>query len=143
MSRLQNGTLFNCFLFLFALFLFRLHVVTYGQIILVVDNTFLTPYFQRPLQLGADIVIYSLAKYMNGHSDVVMGAAVTNDDDLFNRLKLIQIGMYDIIRWYNSRFIQPFNIRRICHHNSYNIICMYLQFSYFFLFDFSLTFDYI
>lgn len=60
----------------------------------MVDNTFLTPYFQRPLELGADVVIYSLTKYMNGHSDVVMGAALTNDDKIHERLQFIQRGTF-------------------------------------------------
>lgn len=60
------------------------------DIILVVDNTFLTCYFQRPLDLGADIVMYSLTKYMNGHSDVIMGAAITRNDDLEKRLRFLQ-----------------------------------------------------
>jgi len=47
---------------------------------------------QKPLELGADIVIYSLTKYMNGHSDVIMGATITNRDDLAERLKFIQNG---------------------------------------------------
>lgn len=63
------------------------------EIILVVDNTFLTSYYQKPLELGADIVVYSLTKYMNGHSDVVMGAAITNRDDLAERLKFLQNAM--------------------------------------------------
>lgn len=63
----------------------------------MVDNTFLTPYFQRPLELDADVVIYSLTKYMNGHSDVVMGAALTNDDEIHKRLQFIQRGMFDIM----------------------------------------------
>ncbi|XP_017470747.1 PREDICTED: cystathionine gamma-lyase-like [Rhagoletis zephyria] len=58
--------------------------------ILTVDNTFLTPYFQKPLELGADLVCYSLTKYMNGHSDVVMGGVITNSDDLYNQLKFLQ-----------------------------------------------------
>uniref|UniRef100_T1GQM3 cystathionine gamma-lyase n=1 Tax=Megaselia scalaris TaxID=36166 RepID=T1GQM3_MEGSC len=58
------------------------------DIIVVVDNTFLTSYFQRPLELGADVVAYSLTKYMNGHSDVIMGAAVTSSEDIYNRLNL-------------------------------------------------------
>lgn len=62
------------------------------DILLVVDNTFLTPYLQRPLELGADIVVYSLTKYMNGHSDVIMGAAVVNRDDLHGRLRFLQNG---------------------------------------------------
>jgi len=60
------------------------------NIILVVDNTFLSSYFQRPLELGADIVMHSLTKYMNGHTDVIMGAAMTNSEDLHNRLRFLQ-----------------------------------------------------
>lgn len=60
------------------------------NIILVVDNTFMTSYFQQPLSLGADLVIYSLTKYMNGHSDVVMGAITTSREDLYERLKFLQ-----------------------------------------------------
>ncbi|XP_054016819.1 putative cystathionine gamma-lyase 2 [Hylaeus anthracinus] len=60
------------------------------EIITVIDNTFLTCYFQKPLELGADIVVYSLTKYMNGHSDVIMGAAITNRDDIEKRLRFLQ-----------------------------------------------------
>lgn len=59
-------------------------------IMLVVDNTFASPYLQNPLDLGADIVVHSVTKYIGGHSDTVMGAIVTNDDDLASRLKFIQ-----------------------------------------------------
>jgi cystathionine beta-lyase/cystathionine gamma-synthase len=58
-----------------------------GRALLVVDNTFATPYFQRPLEFGADIVWHSTTKYLNGHSDLVGGAAVCNDDDLAARLQ--------------------------------------------------------
>ncbi|AMR28691.1 cystathionine gamma-synthase [Hymenobacter psoromatis] len=58
--------------------------------LLAVDNTFSTPYLQEPLALGADIVVYSLTKYMAGHSDVVMGALVFNDDALLERLSFYQ-----------------------------------------------------
>jgi cystathionine gamma-lyase len=54
--------------------------------LLAVDNTFSTPYLQTPMDLGADIVMYSLTKYMAGHSDVVMGALVVNDDELHQLL---------------------------------------------------------
>ena len=67
-------------------------VVSPLQIIVVVDNTFLSAYFQRPLELGADITMYSLTKYMNGHSDVIMGAAVVRDEELHNRLRFLQNG---------------------------------------------------
>jgi cystathionine beta-lyase len=57
---------------------------------LVVDNTFATPYLQNPMDLGADIVMHSLTKYMGGHSDVVMGALVCNDQKLAEELYFIQ-----------------------------------------------------
>lgn len=60
------------------------------DIIVVVDNTFMSAYFQRPLALGADICMYSATKYMNGHSDVVMGLASVNRDDLNERLRFLQ-----------------------------------------------------
>jgi len=56
----------------------------------VVDNTFASPLLQRPLELGADIVLYSTTKYLNGHSDVIGGALTMNDDALHSRLKFIQ-----------------------------------------------------
>jgi cystathionine beta-lyase len=56
----------------------------------VVDNTFATPYLQRPLELGADIVMHSATKYLGGHSDVVMGALALNDKDLAEKLYFIQ-----------------------------------------------------
>ncbi|XP_055296739.1 cystathionine gamma-lyase-like [Sitodiplosis mosellana] len=61
-----------------------------NEIIFAVDNTFLTSYFQRPLELGADIVAYSLTKYMNGHNDVMAGALVVNNTKIYNDLKFIQ-----------------------------------------------------
>ena len=60
------------------------------EIFLVVDNTFESAYFQRPLELGADIAYYSLTKYMNGHTDVIMGAVSTNNEDLHERLRFLQ-----------------------------------------------------
>jgi cystathionine beta-lyase/cystathionine gamma-synthase len=56
----------------------------------VVDNTFATPYYQRPLEHGADIVLHSTTKYLNGHSDMVGGLLVTSRDDLAERLGFIQ-----------------------------------------------------
>ena len=61
-----------------------------NNLILVVDNTFATPYLQRPLDLGADIVMHSLTKYMGGHSDVVMGSAICNDTNIAQKLYEIQ-----------------------------------------------------
>ena len=61
-----------------------------GGAMCVVDNTFATPYLQRPLELGADVVVHSVTKYLGGHSDLVGGAVVTNDDALAERLAFLQ-----------------------------------------------------
>jgi cystathionine beta-lyase/cystathionine gamma-synthase len=58
--------------------------------ILVVDNTFATPYLQRPLELGADIVVHSMTKYLGGHSDVVGGAVIVKEKDLAEKLAFLQ-----------------------------------------------------
>lgn len=58
-----------------------------------VDNTFMSPFFQTPLDLGADIVMHSMTKYINGHSDVVMGCLMMNDPALYDRLKFLQNSM--------------------------------------------------
>jgi cystathionine beta-lyase len=59
-------------------------------IITLVDNTFMTPYLQRPLELGCDIVLHSGTKFLNGHSDVICGFAVTNDAELGHRIRYVQ-----------------------------------------------------
>src|ERR671933_1795496 len=65
--------------------------VAHGRGVLVgVDNTFASPYCQRPLELGADVVHYSTTKYLGGHSDVVGGALVTSDESLYEQLKFLQ-----------------------------------------------------
>jgi len=60
------------------------------KITLVVDNTFMSSYFQRPLDLGADLVMHSMTKYMNGHSDVVMGCVATSDNAIEEKLRFLQ-----------------------------------------------------
>ncbi|XP_046846188.1 cystathionine gamma-lyase-like isoform X2 [Xenia sp. Carnegie-2017] len=62
-------------------------------ILVVVDNTFITPYFQNPLELGADIVTHSITKYINGHADVVMGFIATNNDIIHEKLRFLQNAM--------------------------------------------------
>lgn len=59
-------------------------------VLTIVDNTFMTPYLQRPLEIGADIVVHSATKYLGGHSDLVAGLAVVKDDGLAERLAFIQ-----------------------------------------------------
>jgi cystathionine gamma-lyase len=61
-----------------------------GDSVVVVDNTFASPYFQQPLALGADIVVHSTTKYIGGHSDVVGGAALTSDREIYDTIKFHQ-----------------------------------------------------
>jgi len=61
-----------------------------ADITVVVDNTFLSPYYQRPLALGADVVLHSCTKYLNGHTDVVMGAVITSNDKVHEQLRFLQ-----------------------------------------------------
>jgi len=88
----------------------------------VVDNTFATPFLQRPLELGADVVVHSTTKYLGGHSDVVGGALVTNDQKLFERASFLQNavgavpGPFDC--WLTLRGIKtlPLRMRAHCHN---------------------------
>jgi cysteine-S-conjugate beta-lyase len=66
-------------------------------LLVIVDNTFMTPYYQRPLELGADVVIHSATKFIGGHSDVVAGLAVTREAALGEQLYMIQNGMGAIL----------------------------------------------
>jgi cystathionine gamma-lyase len=61
--------------------------------LLAVDNTFCSPYFQSPLEFGADLVVHSVTKFLAGHSDVVMGVVCTNREDLYDKLRFIQNGI--------------------------------------------------
>ena len=63
------------------------------NILVVVDNTFMSPYFQRPLELGADIVVHSATKYIGGHSDLVGGIAVTSNPDLAEKIGFLSNSM--------------------------------------------------
>jgi len=88
----------------------------------VVDNTFMSPYFQKPLSLGADIVTHSLTKYLNGHSDVVGGCVVTADDEIAERLYFAQnsigavLGPFD--SWLVVRSLKTLPIRMKAHQES-------------------------
>lgn len=61
-----------------------------NNLIFVVDNTFASPYFQRPLEFGADIVVHSTTKYLGGHSDVIGGAVITSNEEIYSQLKFYQ-----------------------------------------------------
>lgn len=60
------------------------------NLLVALDNTFATPYLQNPLDMGVDIVVHSVTKYLGGHSDVIMGAVMVNDTGLYDKLKFIQ-----------------------------------------------------
>lgn len=61
--------------------------------LLAVDNTFCSPYFQTPLELGCDFVVHSTSKYINGHSDVIGGVVCTNNKELYVKLRFVQNGV--------------------------------------------------
>ena len=75
-------------------------------ILVVVDNTFMTSYLQKPLDLGADIVEYSATKYYGGHSDILAGLVILNDDELFTRLKFINNTLGGILSPIDSFLLQ-------------------------------------
>ncbi|MFK7950112.1 MAG: PLP-dependent aspartate aminotransferase family protein [Saprospiraceae bacterium] len=66
------------------------NIVKKHNIITCVDNTFASPYLQQPLDLGADLVLHSATKYLGGHSDTILGAVVSKNEELYKRLKFIQ-----------------------------------------------------
>ncbi|MDR0992205.1 MAG: aminotransferase class I/II-fold pyridoxal phosphate-dependent enzyme [Ruminococcus sp.] len=72
------------------------------NILTIVDNTFMTPYLQRPLELGADIVVHSATKYLSGHSDIVAGLAVVNSAELAERLAFLQNATGGILQPFDS-----------------------------------------
>ena len=99
--------------------------------ILVVDNTFATPYLQRPLELGADIVVHSTTKYLGGHSDVIGGFAATNDPTIAERLYFLQKslgavpGPFDC--WLVLRGIKTLALRMEKHCENAMTIAVWLQ----------------
>ena len=96
-----------------------------------VDNTFMTPVFQKPLSLGADIVVHSLTKYINGHSDVVGGVVVTNDEELDERLRFIQNSAGAVLGPMDSflvlRGVKTLGVRMRAHAASATRIANYLH----------------
>jgi len=96
----------------------------------VVDNTFATPYLQRPLELGADIVVHSTTKYLGGHSDVVGGFAATNDPTVAERLQFLQKslgavpGPFDC--WLVLRGIKTLAVRMRQHCENAHVVALRL-----------------
>ncbi len=80
-------------------------IVKEADSLVVVDNTFLSPYFQKPLLLGADVVVHSSTKYLNGHSDSIGGAVMLSDENLYKRLKFNQNAMGAILSPFDSYLV--------------------------------------
>jgi len=99
--------------------------------VLCVDNTFATPYLQRPLDLGADVVLHSTTKYLGGHSDVVGGALITRDPGLLERLRFLQNaagpvpGPFDA--WLTLRGIKTLGLRMERHCDNAMAIAEWLD----------------
>ena len=99
-------------------------------LLLAVDNTFMSPYFQRPLELGAHIVVHSTTKYLNGHSDGVGGAVIMNDQALAERLKFLQnaagaiLGPFD--SWLILRGVKTLAVRMRQHNENGMALAQFL-----------------
>jgi cystathionine gamma-lyase/homocysteine desulfhydrase len=97
---------------------------------LIVDNTFLTPYWQNPIDLGADIVVHSATKYLGGHSDVVAGLAVVKDEDLGEQLHFLQNSIGGILppqdSWLLMRGIKTLGLRMRQHEESARTLAQWL-----------------
>ena len=100
------------------------------DLLLVVDNTFASPYFQQPLSMGADIVMHSTTKYINGHSDVIGGALVTNDKELYNAIKFYQNAAGAVPSpfdaWLTLRGIKTLAVRMRQHEENAKAVAAFL-----------------
>jgi cystathionine gamma-lyase len=100
------------------------------NLLVVVDNTFASPYFQQPLKLGADIVVHSTTKYLNGHSDVIGGALVLNDEEAYEAIKFYQNAAGGVPSpfdaWLTLRGIKTLAIRMRQHEENAQAIAGYL-----------------
>ena len=101
------------------------------KLLCVVDNTFMSPYFQNPLDLGADLVVHSTTKYLNGHSDVIGGAIVTNTLELYERLLFLENAMGTIPgpfdSWLVLRGIKTLALRMKTHEANALKIASFLE----------------
>jgi len=97
----------------------------------IVDNTFMTPYLQKPITLGADIVIHSATKYLGGHSDIVSGIAVVNSKELAERLHFVQNATGGVLAPFDSflliRGIKTLAVRMDRHNSNAKLIAEFLQ----------------
>ena len=101
------------------------------NILVVVDNTFMSPYFQRPLELGADIVVHSATKYIGGHSDVVGGIAVTSDAKLAEKMAFLSNSMGGVQGAFDSflalRSLKTLPLRMKAHAENAMTVAKYLE----------------
>ncbi|MGE3724093.1 MAG: cystathionine gamma-synthase [Candidatus Sericytochromatia bacterium] len=101
------------------------------NLILVVDNTFMSPYFQQPLTLGADLVVHSTTKYLGGHSDVVGGAVLSNNQDLYQQLQFLQNSLGSVPGpmdcWLTLRGIKTLALRMRAHQENALALAEYLE----------------
>jgi len=101
------------------------------DLIVVVDNTFASPYFQQPLTLGADIVVHSVTKYLGGHSDVVGGAVMVSDDELHEKMRFHQNAVGAILSpfdsWLVMRGVKTLAVRMERHQYNAMKIAEYLE----------------
>ncbi len=100
------------------------------NLISVCDNTFATPYLQKPLQFGFDIVVHSATKYLNGHSDIIAGIVVTNHDELIPKIKFLQNAVGSILSPFDSflllRGLKTLAVRMHAHCQNAKIIAEFL-----------------
>lgn len=101
------------------------------NLLTLVDNTFATPYLQRPLELGADIVLHSGTKYLGGHSDVVSGLVTTNNQELASEIGFLQNAVGGILgpqdSWLTQRGIKTLGIRMEAHQKNAQAVAEYLE----------------
>ena len=107
------------------------HIAHRYNLLLTVDNTFLSPFFQKPLDLGADIVVHSVTKYIAGHSDVLGGAVLVNDDHLYDQLNFHQYSTGAVLPPFDSyltlRGLKTLALRMERHQQNALKVATYLE----------------
>lgn len=102
-----------------------------NKVMTIVDNTFMTPYLQKPIKLGADIVLHSATKYLGGHSDLIAGLLVVNNEELGEKIHFIQNSTGGILNpfdsWLLIRGIKTLSVRMDRHDENANYIAEFLK----------------
>jgi len=105
-------------------------IAHHHRLLVVVDNTFASPYFQQPLKLGADIVVHSTTKYINGHSDLIGGAIVLNNDEAYESIKFYQNAAGGVPSpfdsWLTLRGIKTLAVRMRQHEENARTVAKFL-----------------